>query len=74
MSDDLTKRRPQDSSKINIHESWELEWMSKRFGITKERLIQAIKAVGVSAEAVRSILLSSNTEGATIIEVPSFVN
>jgi len=56
MSDDLTKRRPQDSSKINIHESWELEWWSKHFGVTKEKLIQAVKAVGVSADAVRKHL------------------
>ena len=56
MSDDLTKKRPADASKVNIHESWELEYWSKHFGVTKERLIQAVKAVGVSADAVRRYL------------------
>ena len=53
MSDDLTKRRPQDTTKVNIHESWELAWWSNHFGVTKERLIEAVKAVGTSADAVR---------------------
>ncbi|PKB13813.1 DUF3606 domain-containing protein [Janthinobacterium sp. 64] len=52
MSDDLTKRGPQDASKVNIHEEWELAYWSKKFGVTKEKLIQAVKAVGVGAAAV----------------------
>ncbi|MFZ4874944.1 DUF3606 domain-containing protein [Janthinobacterium sp. Mn2066] len=52
MSDDLTKRGPQDASKINIHEDWELTYWSKKFGVTKEKLSQAVKAVGVNASAV----------------------
>jgi len=53
MSDDLTKRRPQDSSKINVHESWELSYWCKHFGCTPEQLKAAVNAVGVSVEAVR---------------------
>ena len=56
MSDDLTKRRPQDSSKINIHEPWEVNWWCAEFNCTKAQLIAAVNAVGVSAAAVRKHL------------------
>lgn len=56
MSDDLSKKRPQDATKVNVHESWELEYWSKKFGVTKEQLKKAVEAVGVSAEAVKKHL------------------
>lgn len=56
MSDDLSKRRPQDATKINVHEDWELEYWSKELGVSKDRLREAVKAVGTSAAAVRRYL------------------
>ncbi len=56
MSDDLSKKRPQDATKVNVNESWELEYWSKKFGVTKEQLKNAVKAVGVSAAAVQKYL------------------
>jgi len=56
MSDDLKKRRPQDASKVNIHETWELDYWSKEFGVTKDKLIEAVKAVGTSVTAVKKYL------------------
>lgn len=56
MSDDLSKRRPQDASKVNVNETWELEYWSNKFGVTKERLKEAVKAVGTSAAAVQNYL------------------
>ncbi|OBW40238.1 hypothetical protein AB670_03436 [Chryseobacterium sp. MOF25P] len=53
MSDDLSKRRPQDATKVNVNESWELDYWSKELGVTKERLKEAVKAVGTSVAAVR---------------------
>lgn len=53
MSDDLSERRPQDATKVNVNESWELDYWSKKFGVTKERLKEAVKAVGTSAAAVQ---------------------
>jgi len=53
MSDNLHIRRPQDPTKINIHESWELEYWSKEFKVSKDRLIQAVKAVGPTVTAVK---------------------
>ena len=56
MPDDLTKRRPQDSSKINIHEPYEVRWWCEELGYTKDELVAAVAAVGVSAAAVRRYL------------------
>lgn len=56
MSDDLNKRRPQDASKINVHEDWELEYWSKELGVSKEKIREAVKVVGTSAVAVRRYL------------------
>ncbi|WBX97022.1 DUF3606 domain-containing protein [Chryseobacterium gambrini] len=56
MSDDLSKRRPQDASKVNVNETWELEYWSNKFGVTKEKLKEAVKAVGTSAAAVQKYL------------------
>lgn len=56
MSDDLSKRRPQDAAKINIHESYEVRDWCKKFGCTEAELKAAVKAVGVSAAAVRKHL------------------
>ncbi|KAA0129528.1 DUF3606 domain-containing protein [Chryseobacterium sp. SN22] len=56
MSDDLSKRRPQDASKVNVHEDWELEYWSKELGISKEKIREAVKAVGTSAAAVKRYL------------------
>jgi predicted 3-demethylubiquinone-9 3-methyltransferase (glyoxalase superfamily) len=56
MSDDLKKRRPLDSSRINIHEEYELNWWSDHFGVSKQAIINAVKAVGTSAAAVKKYL------------------
>lgn len=51
--DDLTKLRPQDSSKVNVHEDWELRYWTKTLGVSADQLRAAVRAVGVSAAAVR---------------------
>ena len=56
MSDDLHKKRPQDATKINVNEDWELTYWSNHFGVTKETLKSAVKAVGVSVAAVKKHL------------------
>ena len=56
MSDDLTKKEPQDGNKINIHETWELAYWTKHFEVTKEQLIAAVKVVGTSKLAVQKHL------------------
>lgn len=56
MADDLTKRGPQDRSKINVHEAWELDWWTKALGVSAATLKQVVAEVGPSVAAVRKKL------------------
>ena len=56
MPDDLSKRRPQDASRININEPYEVRWWCHEFGCTEADLKPAVKAVGVMADKVRKFL------------------
>jgi hypothetical protein len=53
MSDDLTKKGPQDRSRINIHEAWEVEYWCRELGCSHEELVAVVKLVGVMAADVR---------------------
>jgi hypothetical protein len=52
MADDKTNRGPQDASRINIHEDYEVAYWTKKFGVSKAELEAAVGKVGVSADAV----------------------
>jgi hypothetical protein len=52
MPDDPTKKGPQDRSRISVNEKYELEYWSKRFGVSEDALRSAVKQVGNSVEAV----------------------
>lgn len=56
MSDDKSKRSPQDSSKVNVHEDYEVEYWTKKWGVTRAELEAAVKKVGVSVKAVAAEL------------------
>lgn len=56
MSDDLTKRRPQDANKVNVHETWEVDYWCRKFGCTRAQLVSAVSVVGTSATAVEKYL------------------
>ncbi len=56
MSDDLSKRGPQDRSRINVNEAHELRYWTQALGVTEAQLREAVKAVGPSAAAVREHL------------------
>ena len=59
MSDNLHNRGPQDRSRINLHEKWEVQYWTKERGVTEEELAQAVKTAGSSADAVREHLSST---------------
>jgi hypothetical protein len=59
MSDNLNKKRPQDSSRISTSEKWEIQYWTKALGCTEEQLMAAVKKVGNSADAVREFLKGS---------------
>jgi len=56
MSDDLTKKRPQDATKININEPYEVTYWTKALGVDAETLKQAVKKVGVMVADVKKYL------------------
>lgn len=56
LSDNTTKRRPLDSSRINVHQDYELNWWTHELGVSKQTLINAVNAVGTSAAAVKKHL------------------
>ena len=56
MADDKTKTGSPDSDLINTSENYEVEYWSKKFGVSPEELKSAVKAVGNSASAVRKHL------------------
>jgi hypothetical protein len=53
MSDNLQQRGPQDRSRINVNEPWELRYWTKELGLSEDELRQAVKEAGTSVEAVR---------------------
>ena len=52
MADDLKNRGAQDRSRVNIHEDYEVQYWTKKWGVSKEQLAEAVKEAGVSVEAV----------------------
>jgi hypothetical protein len=56
MPDDPNLRRPQDSSRIAMGEDYEVRYWTERFGVSRERLQEAVDAVGNSVEAVERYL------------------
>ena len=56
MSDDKTNASGQDRKRINVHQDYELRDWSKKFGVTPDRLTEAVAAVGDQAEKVEAYL------------------
>jgi hypothetical protein len=56
MADDKSNRGPADRARINIHESYEVEYWSKELGVTPERLRELVGKHGVMAADIRKTL------------------
>lgn len=56
MSDNLNNRGPQDRSRINVNESWEVAYWTKELGVSKEELEKAVQKAGPAVSAVRQEL------------------
>jgi hypothetical protein len=61
MTDDPSKRGPQDRSRINTSEDYEVRYWSEKFGVSPEQLKAAVRKVGNSVEAVEWELKASAT-------------
>ncbi len=56
MSDNLKDRGPQDRSRVNVSEDWEVQYWTREFGVNEDQLRKAVQKVGPSADAVRKEL------------------
>lgn len=56
MADNLQSAGPQDRSRINVHEEWEVRYWTEALGVSKEQLTELVKEVGPSVAAVRQRL------------------
>ena len=56
MADDTQQRGGQDRTRIDVNEEYELRDWSKKFGVSRERLQEAVKAVGDQASKVEEFL------------------
>jgi len=53
---DLKRQGPQDRSKINMQEAYEVKYWARALGVSMEELQKAVDKVGNSAAAVRKEL------------------
>ena len=56
MSDDLTKRRSQDASTINLSQQWEIDYWTKTLHTTEAKLRIAVSKVGSYVSDVKEYL------------------
>lgn len=56
MSDNKKSRGEPDRSKINAHETYEIQYWSEKYGVSAQQLKDAIHEVGNSPEVVERYL------------------
>lgn len=56
MSDNKNNRGPQDRTKINVNEEYELRYWSEKFKVTPDQLKKAVNDAVISAQAVEEAL------------------
>ena len=56
MTDNLKIKRPEDPTKINIHQDYEVTYWCNEFGCSKNQLVNAVNAVGPTVKRVKEYL------------------
>lgn len=56
MPDNLSRIRPEDSAKINVHQDWEVTYWTQQLGVSKAVLLSAVRAVGPMVKDVKQWL------------------
>jgi hypothetical protein len=64
MPDDLNKSGGQDRRRIDVNQEHELRDWSKKFGVSEDRLREAIQAVGTQADEVEKHLSADDRKPA----------
>ncbi|PWS33878.1 DUF3606 domain-containing protein [Pedobacter paludis] len=54
--DDKSKKGGADRARININESYEVDYWSNKFGVSKDKLRAAVQTVGTSVVDVEKYL------------------
>lgn len=52
MADHRSERGPRDRQRINMSEGYEVAYWSKKWGVTREQLAEAVRQVGPISSAV----------------------
>jgi hypothetical protein len=52
VADDRSDRGQRDRTRINVHEDYEVQYWSQKWGVTREQLTGAVKHAGPMVEAV----------------------
>jgi hypothetical protein len=52
MADNKNKKGRADRRRVNIHQDYEVRYRKRKFGVSEEKLRDAVKRVGDSAQAV----------------------
>ena len=52
MADNKSMTAPQDAQRVNVHEDYEVQYWSKKFGVSPDKLKEAVGKVGVMAKDV----------------------
>ena len=60
MPENSDERGPANPSRVNIHDSWEVEYWCKELACTEFQLRRAVNAVGSWIEYVRAYLKDRN--------------
>jgi hypothetical protein len=63
MPDNLQQRGGRDRQRIDVHQDYELRDWSKKFGVTPERLKEAVQAVGNESAKVEQYLKGHERSG-----------
>ena len=63
MSDDLRDRGPQDRSRVNVSEEWELRYWSEKFGVSPDAVKSAVAKVGPMVKNVEEHLAEPSRGG-----------
>jgi len=56
MSDDKNDRGPQDRTRINLNEQYEVRYWTKALGVTRDELQELVQKHGNSAARIREAL------------------
>jgi hypothetical protein len=60
VADDIGVRQGRDAGRINTSEDHDLRYWSKQLGVTEDKLMEAVRYVGNSAQKVREYLMSGS--------------